>query len=230
MPNHVDNIIKISGTKESVDRVMDRIFVTEDYIQEIKKRNEGLDEKFQISIPNIGGLSFNRLVPKPTNVFRGEISDFEEQQYEDENWNISNWGTKWDAYNVKHYKSSDKALRIFFTTAWSPPIYYLEKLAEVCIQEGCKMRCKFEELCIDGFQYGQCYIDSENKLCIVWPPLEEMIDFVEFILFTPTLYTKTLEEILDEFSKENIEAPPLLKKFISTGKNNIWSTFNCPYY
>lgn len=33
----------ISGTKDIVDRVMDRIFVTEDYIQEIKKRNKGLD-------------------------------------------------------------------------------------------------------------------------------------------------------------------------------------------
>ena len=75
MPNLVYNTIKISGRKECVDKVMNRILVTKSYIKEIEERNKGLDEDFQISTPAVGKLSFNRLIPKPTNIYCGELTN-----------------------------------------------------------------------------------------------------------------------------------------------------------
>lgn len=37
-------------------------------------------------------------------------------------WNLDNWGTKWDAYDVQVERQDDTVLWIGFNTAWSPPV------------------------------------------------------------------------------------------------------------
>ncbi len=42
-------------------------------------------------------------------------------------WNINNWGTKWDAYNtyIEDYGSS---VSMSFQTAWAPPVEVAQEL------------------------------------------------------------------------------------------------------
>lgn len=40
------------------------------------------------------------------------------------NWNISNWGTKWDTFE-SYSDITEGEIRINFSTAWSPPIEWL---------------------------------------------------------------------------------------------------------
>jgi hypothetical protein len=44
-------------------------------------------------------------------------------------WNIENWGTKWDAGEVTMDRLDEKTLRAVFHTAWSPPEPIFERLA-----------------------------------------------------------------------------------------------------
>lgn len=207
MPNLVYNTIKISGRKECVDKVMNRILVTKSYIKEIEKRNKGLDEDFQISTPAVGKLSFNRLIPKPTNIYCGELTNLEIMQYGEENcwrrWNRSHWGTKWDAYGQKISMPSDRELKMCFITAWDPPIYYLEKLSQVCVAEKCDMSGSF----YDSFdEEGICFIDVDNGFCIDWPFDEEWVDQMENIRIPPECL-KTLFQQVEEKKEKKTGTP-----------------------
>ena len=46
-------------------------------------------------------------------------------------WNISNWGTKWDASNVDIAYSDESQIEITFDTAWSPPEPICNRLREM---------------------------------------------------------------------------------------------------
>ena len=61
-----------------------------------------------------GEFHFNTLVPQPENI--DDIRD----------WRITFWGTKWDIDDVDVQKLDDNNYRLYFTTAWTPPIYWLE--------------------------------------------------------------------------------------------------------
>ena len=54
------------------------------------------------------------------------INDFNGGWYE---WNIANWGTKWDVY--ENTEISRDEWRLNFDTAWSPPIPFVEKLSKL---------------------------------------------------------------------------------------------------
>ncbi len=112
MPNHVTNRIKFLGNQEGIDRVL----------QLIKS-----DDKC---------ISFDKIIPMPDNIYRGDLGKREMELYGSANWydwSISHWKTKWDAYNSS-FNESDNTL--WFDTAWSCPIPVLEKLAKICCQNG----------------------------------------------------------------------------------------------
>ena len=46
-------------------------------------------------------------------------------------WNITNWGTKWDACNVEIEYADESQIEIEFDTAWSPPEPICERLREM---------------------------------------------------------------------------------------------------
>ena len=46
-------------------------------------------------------------------------------------WNISNWGTKWDACNVEIDYCDDSQIEMRFDTAWSPPEPICKRLREM---------------------------------------------------------------------------------------------------
>jgi hypothetical protein len=64
-----------------------------------------------------GEFCFKTLFPEP------EYAN-PEDWYE---WRLQNWGTKWDVDgDVDVNKLDDDLYRLYFTTAWSPPIHWFE--------------------------------------------------------------------------------------------------------
>jgi hypothetical protein len=79
------------------------------------------------------GFSFRNLVPRP--------AEHHDDWY---NWNVSNWGTKWDACEPHESREVD-GLTIFFETAWSPPEPIFDVLRKACYQQGLGLVVSFEE-------------------------------------------------------------------------------------
>lgn len=46
------------------------------------------------------------------------------------NWNIENWGTKWDALHAELSEEAEGYAAYTFETAWSPPDQFFEKASE----------------------------------------------------------------------------------------------------
>ena len=83
--------------------------------------------------PDGVGFSFQNLIPRP---------ETEEGNWY--NWNINNWGTKWDACHGYDEWATDY-LALAFDTAWSPPEPIFEAMADVCRKHGFGLTISFEE-------------------------------------------------------------------------------------
>lgn len=78
-------------------------------------------------------IDFNILVPKPSNVWNGDVSSKHEKAFGEcgLDWNRREWGTKWNAYGFDEggkYQSilrHDDKLVLTFQTAWSTPRKWL---------------------------------------------------------------------------------------------------------
>ena len=78
------------------------------------------------------------------------------------NWNVANWGTKWDA-DVYHIESnlltepnsSAVTLKICFNTAWSPPTSWFNALCDILRDEEVSMEIRYAEpgMCFAGTHY-----------------------------------------------------------------------------
>ena len=104
MPNWVDNELIISG--------------------------ENVNEFIQFNQDDENQLSFEKSVPCPDTVYKGCLGSIERKSYGKNNWydwNIENWGTKWDCNNSTIVTSDQHMVHYDFTTAWSPPLAWLEK-------------------------------------------------------------------------------------------------------
>jgi hypothetical protein len=67
-------------------------------------------------------FQFNNTIPIPEN---------EDKNWY--NWNIENWGTKWDAYDVEIKKRNDNYAIIEFLTAWAPPYMWLKNMSQILV-------------------------------------------------------------------------------------------------
>jgi hypothetical protein len=63
-------------------------------------------------------FDFNRIIPQPKNQITND-------------WNIENWGTKWDARDVEITEDQPDTYALMFYTAWSEPLPIYQKLAEL---------------------------------------------------------------------------------------------------
>jgi hypothetical protein len=67
-------------------------------------------------------IDFEKLVPSPTHIYRGDLSADDDKDFKCNwsTWQRENWGTKWNAYQGKCFLDGDNAV-IQFQTAWSIP-------------------------------------------------------------------------------------------------------------
>jgi hypothetical protein len=140
MPNWVYNGLTIEGNPEQVDKLveqMNRPFV--DYIQAAGDLAYGIKETKYINPI----FSFRNIVsPTDLEAYKAQ-PDFkaEGQQNDWYNWNIRNWGVKWDVAVAENNTSPDtymegpvlngdnKVVYYNFETAWGIPVQALEKLS-----------------------------------------------------------------------------------------------------
>jgi hypothetical protein len=96
----------------------------------------GLPEEyvFQINQAWTHFPDFEKVIPPPENIFKGDLGEKERKECEESgrpnwyDWNISNWGTKWNSYSCKK-----ESWNIFtFETAWSGVPGIIQEMSKLC--------------------------------------------------------------------------------------------------
>lgn len=115
MPNHVRNELYFECDDE--ERIMEMM-------NTIKGEDSPID--------------FEKIIPMPSNIFRGNLGQKEKELYGKNNWydwSVANWGTKWNAYEGNEMYRWRKGRLLYegvsFLTAWSAPFPILLKLSEM---------------------------------------------------------------------------------------------------
>jgi hypothetical protein len=81
-------------------------------------------------------------------------------------WQISNWGTKWDPSVMNDsFTYDDDCFECFFDSAWNPPIEFYNKLVE----EGYKVTATYNE---GGCDYIGWYDDGDDN-CLSWSEIRD---------------------------------------------------------
>ena len=113
MTNWVMNVMKVHGlSKEEREEMV------------LSIRGEENKETGEAMV-----IDFEKIIPMPPNIFRGNMGKEEWKIYGRNNWydwSIENWDTKWNASSG--YRHNDKC--IVFDTAWSLPYNIYCELAE----------------------------------------------------------------------------------------------------
>lgn len=127
MPNWCENSLTIRGPKKALDAFKETLNTVDAH-----------GEKTE--------FSFHQTVPQPDNILKGNISmeAMAEGQAKGQdnwyNWNITNWGTKWDASDPD-VVVDDKKVTITFQTAWAPPKEWMasasKKFPELTFEIAC---------------------------------------------------------------------------------------------
>ena len=143
MPNWCNNNISISGPTDTIKKLW------EDANQE----------------GEAGGL-LNAMAPQPANLFQGSLGTKEREECAEQgipnwyDWNVSNWGTKWDVdtEGLEFTDNGDGTAMIegWFDSAWAPPIGAYEKFSEQ--NNDCHIEASYHE---GGMDFGGFW-DTEN--------------------------------------------------------------------
>ena len=124
MPNWVENELIVN----SKDKI-----ALEDFIKKCEGKTETINRNGKIKkVKTV--LLLNNLVPIP----KEQIKNWYD-------WNILNWGTKWDIYpeGLQKDKINERTYRYYFDTAWAPPTKWLEKVGE--LYPTIKFKLKYKE-------------------------------------------------------------------------------------
>lgn len=79
-------------------------------------------------------MDFNKIIPMPDTVFRGNLGSNERALYGNNNWydwSVANWHTKWNAYGFEDLEEHEVDDQLRFETAWTAPHPILKKLSEM---------------------------------------------------------------------------------------------------
>jgi len=115
MPNNITNVLTVEG-------------VSEERIAEILAaiRMDGIEGRRSID--------FNKIIPMPEDIFRGNLGQEERQLYGRNNWyawSIEHWNTKWNSYDYDGAPYHDDSNQIEFMTAWTAPSPVIERLSRM---------------------------------------------------------------------------------------------------
>ena len=106
MPNHCSNDLVITGNSKLLNKLMKQVEITPS-----EETNEHSATKF----------SCHKVIPRPSS---------QDSNWYD--WNINNWGSKWDCYDIgdENTENYEKGLiHYYFSTAWSPISKVIAELA-----------------------------------------------------------------------------------------------------
>ena len=147
MPNHVSNEIRIIRNDE-------------DTYDEFKKLVVGGDDQ---------EFDFDRIIPQPDDINpdldanKKDVGGLTVSETDWYNWRNTNWGTKWNAYNIEIEWDEEyqECIEIKFETAWSPPEPIYFKLDEIFGERiSVNWFCRDESDNFCGYVHNQQYIDG----------------------------------------------------------------------
>ena len=131
MPNWVYNHLTIEGSEEDINKVKAQVGAV------VKRKYKGADEVDE-EIDEEPIFSFMNIITPPEDKLDeyhavhgytgGEKTG--DTEYNWYNFNVREWGTKWDARDVDLLEEHKTSLHYKFDTAWSPPTPVIEKLAQ----------------------------------------------------------------------------------------------------
>lgn len=144
MPNHVTNMITLKGQKDEILGCLTAIMRDPEQGEEKPNNYEGM-----------GTIDFEKIIPMPKDVYRGNIGPEERKTYGNNNWydwSVAHWGTKWNAYNTYGHTilptddiCEGDAYIMEFDTAWDAPHRVIRTLSEMYPE------IEFEHLYFDEF-------------------------------------------------------------------------------
>ena len=125
MPNWVMNDLEITGSPEVIAKIKAQLSAPFERTHWDWFNKERKTEKVEKP------FSFWNII-KPTDLEAYEDAEGKPQNGKDHwyQWNVRNWGTKWDVSDVQWRADSDEAIAFGFDTAWSPPVEAIDKLAK----------------------------------------------------------------------------------------------------
>ena len=200
MPNHVKNIVRISGNEESIARCSKQIFEGGEFsFENIKPMPEELNvESGSKSYTAEEWMKADRRDRKNIEkdfAYKYGIDTIKAkamlQRYADNvakyghttwyGWRCKNWGTKWDAYEIEAVNCGKKDIHIEFQTAWSTPQEVIKTLSEQYPNLKITVDFADEDLGSNCGSYGFCdgcqweNVGDYKFACGVWgyDPTEE---------------------------------------------------------
>jgi len=190
MPNWVYNNVTIDGDETKVRELMDllaRPIPTQKMAkqEDVSWEREVSGEWF-IPEESTRVISFWNLIAPPESVWSEyfTVADANAPKNNWYDWNVSNWGTKWDANDrgegveTGTYDNGKFWVIYYFDTAWCAPDHFYNKLAEYCHEHGLTLQISWEEE--QGF--GQELETDENGKLYVsrdWDIPSSHADYVE---------------------------------------------------
>ena len=133
MPNHVYNTLKLTGNYDDL-HILKKLLSMPQPIQLAEGRLDFQDINFYSLISPDESIWEEYNGPEPKGRSLEESLKFASNHWYD--WNIRNWGTKWNAYDkVVCHNLDDESVDSYyityeFNTAWSPPEGIMKALAK----------------------------------------------------------------------------------------------------
>ena len=133
MPNHVYNTVKLTGNYDDL-HILKKLLSMPQPIQLAEGRLDFQDINFYSLISPDESIWEEYNGPEPKGRSLEESLKFASNHWYD--WNIRNWGTKWNAYDkVVCHNLDDESVDSYyityeFNTAWSPPEGIMKALAK----------------------------------------------------------------------------------------------------
>lgn len=239
MPNWVANSLIVRGEAERIDQFLKKVVNRDgkfDFNCLIPQPELTLRCLINEDIVRAANNYVNAKAKTPEEAKR-YLAEFEERYFEltyDENWkdrkveikfpvidwyewNIANWGTKWNAcrQEIEVTKSGNSAvLEITFDTAWSPPIPVIEKIFELAQHLDLEVEYYFRE---ETEFHTTAYLNKTWYILLDYDSLVTMIE----------------TEIDSEYEEDTVSGDQMVEritgKIINTIKNLIREYKGVPF-
>lgn len=137
MPNWCSNKLTISGNKEAIDAFVKAL--GSDKLFSFGKLFPIPDPLKTVILGFLKGkdCKWRNITDSEGNVTQQVLSAEELEELKDKykatnwyDWNISNWGTKWDIEPVELEGDFEKEVYCHFDTAWAPPVEFITHIGK----------------------------------------------------------------------------------------------------
>jgi len=189
MPNWVSNQINISGTPEAIEAFVQKAGAE----HEAPKGYSREDDVFK----------FWNFIPVPKELFdeyypngEGRLS-MDDQKRNPNNWydwNINNWGTKWEACRSDVYRDNPGEVAFTFDTAWAPP----EPVFAAMVSQHPELRFKIRSVEEQGWGVEWLGVDGSLGLVKEWDIPDSHAEHMEHMGYCPCQDGRELEYLWDD--------------------------------